>query len=446
MKRFFINLGVLAATLTLMVVVSEAALRLLANPPFQREHHRLFVEYDPLLGWRKIPGKSAKHVATEYTVTESINSKGLRGPEFTYAKDSDELRTLILGDSFAEGYSVGFQNLSSELVARHLRALGGSEYTVINAGTGGYSTDQEYLFFQSEGVKYQPDLTIVMFYANDVLSNNSDHYWRGYKPLFQLAGDTLRLTNVPVPKPDTAVNINSFDPDENRTSGSLGIRHWLNDNSRLYSLIREAVLSTYAIHRTAIWLGLAEGSGIADDPIPVPTDLEVYRRVPKDTVADAWQVTERLICALRDEAAGAGSKLAVFYVPVLAEVYDDEWNATKRKYGMSATEWNVHQAGEQLENICRRNNIDIIIPTERFCLAADSLNRQDRRLYFPLDRHWTAEGHGLAAEILTDYITANLPTKYRAPDTLVTSSGPQHEQSRAVADSREEFCRELDRQ
>lgn len=130
-----------------------------------------------------------------------MNSTGIRGPEYAYEKGAHEYRIVILGDSFAEGYTVEFENLFSEVLKRRLNRDHGRSIQVINAGTGGYSTDQEWLWFMTEGVKYKPNLTVLLFLANDVLLNTVDRYWRGYKPLFRLNGNRLELTTVPLPSP-----------------------------------------------------------------------------------------------------------------------------------------------------------------------------------------------------------------------------------------------------
>jgi len=46
----------------------------------------------------------------------------------------------------------------------------GTKFQVLNAGVGGYSTLQEYLWLQVYGHALQPDLIILGFYAgNDIL-------------------------------------------------------------------------------------------------------------------------------------------------------------------------------------------------------------------------------------------------------------------------------------
>ena len=54
------------------------------------------------------------------------------------------------GDSFTQGDMVPFKELSSEVLKARLNDAGPGTHEVINAGTSGYSTDQELVIFQSE--------------------------------------------------------------------------------------------------------------------------------------------------------------------------------------------------------------------------------------------------------------------------------------------------------
>src|SRR6185503_75564 len=159
------------------------------------------MRYDPVVGWSKAPHLTGVYAPGEKRI-EVLNSRGLRGREYPYEKPANEYRVLVLGDSFAEGRLVGFHDTTFEVLERRLReAGGGPRYEVIGAGTGGYSTDQAFLWFDEEGRRYSPDLVVLMFYENDVWYNAQPVSSRGNKPLFELRGDHLVLTRVPVPKP-----------------------------------------------------------------------------------------------------------------------------------------------------------------------------------------------------------------------------------------------------
>ena len=165
--------------------------------------HHFFCEYDPLLGWRHKKNIQARFVTKEYDTLLSFNSKGLRGPEIAYDKGNDIYRILILGDSFAESYTVNLEDSFPEVLEKNLAGrIKHKIVQVINTGVGGYSTDQEFIYMKGEGQKFHPDLTILMFCENDVYFNaQPSYYGRGFKPYFKLENGDLVLKNNPVPKP-----------------------------------------------------------------------------------------------------------------------------------------------------------------------------------------------------------------------------------------------------
>lgn len=414
-KTPFVNGAVFLLSLLCVLIISEIFIRIFVNQHVERLghhefhlHHELFVQYHSLLGWSKIPNRAKKYITSEYTITESMNSEGIRGPEYSYNKGDDEYRILVLGDSFAEGYTVEFSEVFSEVLKRRLNAGGQKQYEIINAGTGGYSTDQELLFFQHYGKMYTPDLTILTFFSNDVRSNNADRYWRGFKPLYKLEGGELKLTNVPVPPP---LPHSSQDRTQNVTSDMLAFKKtkkWLYKNSYLYRFITTRIRNVHYLYALALKLGLAEtptdSMEIRSGIVPIPGELRVWQKTYNEKIRSAWDITEALIRKLREETSSVGSELLVFYVPERAAVYEKEWEATRGKYGISDANWSIEQVGVELERICKRNNINLINPTEIFKKEAGKLATQSMRLYFRKDPHWNRNGHKLVGDILAEYI------------------------------------------
>jgi lysophospholipase L1-like esterase len=72
---------------------------------------------------------------------------------------------------------------------------------VVNAGVSGYSTDQELLWFREEGIKYNPDLLLLVLTGNDIGDNEQPLVNQiYYKPQFAIEDGHLILNNYPVPK------------------------------------------------------------------------------------------------------------------------------------------------------------------------------------------------------------------------------------------------------
>jgi lysophospholipase L1-like esterase len=410
-----VNLLILLGSLGFTLLVLEGGLRIRASLSAKwSNQHIACCEQDPLLGWRHVPNRIARVVAREYEVFESFNSRGVRGPEYPIEKSDDEYRIIILGDSFAEGYSVEFKALFSEVMKRRLNAQNSHRVEVINLGVGGYSTDQELLQFQTEGKLYRPDLTVLMFYDNDVWFNGRSVYmpWgRGYKPLFGLENGELRLTYVPIPPPDEPADRLSSDSGSPAELSLLNrIKRAIAERSHLYRWVRSRIKNTASFYSVAIKLGIADSPG-PDDTYPVPEEYGVYRRLSTPQIEAAWELTEALLAKLDHEVRSAGSELLLFYVPMSAAVYPSQWDRMKRNYHLTDEEWSVERVERRLYDLSQRLGIAFLDPLEQMRGESKALARSGERLYFEIDRHWNANGHRWVGEMLADSVEARLQAR-----------------------------------
>lgn len=343
---------------------------------------KLFTEYDPLLGWRKIPNFHGTHVQEEYTIVERFNSKGLRGPEYPYEKPAGEYRILVLGDSFAEGYTVEFDDLCSEILKRSLKDATGRRIEVINAGTGGYGSDQELLFFREEGRKYHPDFVVVLYCENDAPMNVKSNYYakgRGQKPLFALTNGTLTLRSTPQKTWDRDAEAGK-DLAQNRHDYKQPFVLWKPDTWYLHRLVKHVLSRRGAQVAAGAPVDLAAGTQTAT----LPTS-GVYRGRQED-----WTMTEALLGQLKREAGEAGAQFVLFNIPEKGEVYSP-------KPGPAAIEQN-------LRVLAQRQELRFIPTVDLFRRRAAEIQPSGTRLYWKKDSHWTAAGHRLTAEILTQYL------------------------------------------
>ena len=388
------NCSLLALSVLAAIIGAEFLVRALGSPGRLQAKGTLITTYDPLLGWSKAPNQSVEHHTSEYQVTESINSKGLRGPEVAYQKPLGSSRVLLLGDSFVEGYSVDSDALVSKVLQDRLQAVSATPVKVINGGTAGYSTDQELLFFELEGQRYSPDITILFFYVNDIWYNRQGHYWRGSKPLYRLSEEGLSLTNTPIAPPDS-------DQFAFEVKGGRGVSRtvrqldgWLGTRSALYNLLRERILKAASVQRLMIRVGLAE----------IPGEWRPWSRDP-GALADAWSMTEALLAALRDQVEQAQSQFLLFYIPSRAAVYPEDWNRIKWSYAMSDADWSPSADADRLSGICERLALNCLIELTAFKKKAEELRDFSEKLYYETDGHWTPAGHRLAAELIAAQLT-----------------------------------------
>ena len=65
----------------------------------------------------------------------------------------------------------------------------------LNAGVGGYSTDQQFLLLQQLLQAHDPAWVALVFFANDLLYLKSDMAWEMEKPRFEVIDGLIDIAN-----------------------------------------------------------------------------------------------------------------------------------------------------------------------------------------------------------------------------------------------------------
>src|SRR5207302_1004783 len=78
-------------------------------------------------------------------------------------------RIAVLGDSFVEAVQVG----NDDVFTRKMEALLGSSVEVLNFGSAGFGTTQEYMTYLDRVRQFKPDIVILGFLSENDMRNNS---------------------------------------------------------------------------------------------------------------------------------------------------------------------------------------------------------------------------------------------------------------------------------
>jgi hypothetical protein len=372
------NLTLAAASTAVALAGVEGAARLARHYQKGGKEQRTrlqYTEYDPLLGWKHQPGARARYERREFTTDVVINSRGLRDRERGYERPAGAFRVLALGDSFVEGFTVAYEDAVTQVLERAIAARG-CPAEVVNGGTVGYSTDQQFLFYREEGRKYAADVVVLFFYYNDVLYNAAPTNLQLPKPLLSFKGGEVAVVNFPVPRrpPDKA----AADGAAPAVRGSVAL-DWAGER-----LERSHPRAYNALARVGLWPPTR--------PQAMSPELRVYLRKPPADVRHGWAMTGRILRTLAAEVWRDDARLALVYVPSRMEVSDRDWELTRLRYGVDDATFDRGAVLARLRELALAERVPLLDLTPPMREATGPLSWP----YYDFDSHWNRLGHTIA--------------------------------------------------
>ncbi|MEO6709087.1 MAG: hypothetical protein ABIP42_05870, partial [Planctomycetota bacterium] len=411
MRAINILLALLVSLLCAALVL-EGGLRLMGRGPKSTIN-----QFDPLTGWAKKPGAVGKRKTSEFNVTYKVNALGLRDSDTTaYAKPAGTFRVVCLGDSFTLGYTVSEHDLFVEQLGRAWNSEG-RKVDLVNAGTEGWSTDQEVAWFLAEGIKYEPDLVLIFPYENDLYWNGQTQYARFPKPRYSVDGKLdsgLLVDPGPIPwREHTALGLllkRQVDP-----SGVLSIP-WEDTKFSLKS-------------------GVKEEAPVVKKPAPLPREWAALRVTPPDFMVDATLRTRAALTLLRDQCAKSGAKLVLVPIPNKAAVQQGAESNLRSVVCLREERWHPNQAVRTFLETAQALGIRALDPTETLRSIArtpehapGSQGEADQpapELYYAADWHFNPRGNLEFARFLHDELEgADVGLPPRAQGEAVASFTP----------------------
>ena len=370
--RGWTNLLVSVVTLVACVGITEIVLRRLADRHEVRlpsgERKSVFNPYrsDASLSYALRPGWSGRHETADFRVAVRVNELGMRGADRAQQKPAGAWRVLVLGDSYAFGWGVE----ETEAFPARLEArwqADGIPVEVLDAAVPGYAADQQWIVLRDRGFPLDPDLIVLASCQNDVedlgltrIEVDADRLPRRSESLRRFLGEDGRmhyLNEAGRPLPEWS------------PPGSA----WLAEHSLFYTLLR--------YNAVRLWLGSTERAASRDrardagappaGPIDALSPAEIERGL-RSGAAFQLRYHRFLVAAMRREAAHRG----VPFVTVLTGA------------GTGA-----------LSDDCARD-------TDCLDLASQLARTRHPDAHLPLDGHWSARGHALAADAIDAWLAA----------------------------------------
>ena len=364
------NISIAIITIIICLILFEAFLTVTdSSAPM---HDRFFTN-DDLLGWSSKPNLDTVHAERGFNTHIYTNSEGIRvatpGSVNKYDKPNGTKRILVLGDSFAWGEGIEAEERFSNILEK--KYLNNTQ--VINMGVDSYGTTQEYLQLKNRGLKYKPDIVILLvFFGNDIDDNLADRSNYYYRPVFTLDNNNLTLTNVPVPR---NINDNSI----------LALKKYLSKHSHVYNLGSKAIYKYLS----------------NPEPLPYAYGLFSNKEYSPD-LQKGWNLTLAIIKEMDTTAKENNATLLVVPVVSKESLYEEDYRTMMQNtYSLNYIDYNNYSKPDDLLiKFGDENNIEVLKLYPDFKKHYEN----GEQLFLEQDGHWNAKGNQLAAELINNKI------------------------------------------
>ena len=362
---------IVSVLLTLLAV--EAAIRLSGavemKPRFQC--------FDAIVGkvyCNSTEGEFSRAAYTNYLV---INSDGMVDREYPVAKPEGTVRIALLGDSFTASEYLPVGEKYEGLLERDLSEQLGKPVEILNFGISAIETWNQLQIFHLKAVKYQPDITfLVFFWGNDIRDNIGQFRAGSPNPLLDEYDAPLKRRLK-----ESRKNFNNA----------------LWNNSVLYQIARAG----YGYLEQSIENRFKPDYLLHIDRVIAGEDNSVHRIDPQTngyTLADTefndddpffwgsegWELTRKLIIRLKQEAEAVGSQLVLLHFPSEGLVRS-----------------NISLPHADFDEFLERNGIPYVSLFQDY---SDFEDEELQRHFLPGDGHWTPHGHRYVARRTQDML------------------------------------------
>ncbi|MDO5977707.1 hypothetical protein [Flavivirga spongiicola] len=342
----------------------------------QITQHDNMYEHDEVLGWKFIPNKKGTIVYPgEAHHSIKINSMGFRDNPLS---DDRGEKILVLGDSFVSNISVKDDDVFTEIMEQNL-----VNTSVLNFGVNGYGQVQEYLQLQKWFNVINPDLIIsVIYIRNDFTDNVKDTNWPSSnsiytRPLALWNEENQEVKLQPVPPPIKEIISKPSD----RFYHKLHIYHFI--RTRIYT-IRDRFFKKDESKAYSY----------------TPPELYLCRSEPSTETEVMYKTMERMLFNISNFIKEKRVPIVFAIAPSIVQVEDELWSSVMENADGSKVTYIRTLPNDKLMAFAKKNNWYMIDLLPELL----SETRKGKKLYNPLEQHWTVEGNHVVSHLLLKYL------------------------------------------
>jgi len=303
-KKNLGNIALMIIALAFAFAVGEIVVRLLYKNEtvlYPRYHTDYQYGRYTIRGIR--PNAEFWHTSIDGSWQFVTNSKGFRNTkEFTYKKPANALRVLSLGDSHTQGHEVR-QDLTFSATLERFLNQHKPPAEVINTGVSGFGNDEELVLLENEGFKYNPDVIVLAFFANDFEDNVKSG-------LFGLDSQNYLIEKKYEHIP--GVRIQNF-------IYRIPLVQWLSENSYFYSLLFNNTWNYFKLKLSE----QAAKQATATNKTPAAATVEFEFAVPTSASHSDYQteLAAALIERMQRFCTNKGIRFIVVDIPTMPSLH-----------------------------------------------------------------------------------------------------------------------------
>lgn len=364
LKNIAINIYVSIMATIVILVILEILLRTFAHQDIYTVSSYPKAIFDKNSITTLKPNFQGAFLSSEIKGNIKINSKGLRDYEREYNKNN-KYRILGLGDSFAFGHGIEFENSFLTILENNLQNKISKDIQIIKAGVPGQGLTFYLKLLKKEGIKYSPDMVLINFFiGNDIKDITLP------KNVYQIL---VEKDNQSTNKKD----INS-------------LKTWLRRNIHLYSFIVDKLKSIPKIRRALNKTGVASG-------LIGRYALDILKKDYSKEYIEKWTEAEKILKQIKE----IHPNTVLVIIPSREQVDHNRLLQAVKQLDYDINEIDKLHPNNQLEKICSKLQIELITLTPEFI---NIYEKGKSSLYFEIDPHLNEDGHKLAAKIIYDKI------------------------------------------
>jgi hypothetical protein len=315
---------------------------------------------DPDAGFRLQESYENEVRTPEFRTEVVTDAEGYRVAQGFAPSARATRKLLAIGDSFTFGVGVNAEDAFPERLGDRL----GPAWWVRNGGVGGYGPLRSSRLLIRRQALWEPEVVVhALYLGNDLEDSNPETF---------LTRPQVRDGRMVSPgRPSLAK-----------------LRLFLRTRSHLYSFLRDHLYGLYRRSGLAQRGQYLEPVGLADWP-------PVIERV-------GWPAGKDAIVAVRDWARERNVRYLVVLVPAKYHVDDEAWREYRRAWRLPEASFDREHARREVLAFLERIGVASLDLTDALRDAA----KRGARLYYPVDRHWTAQAHDVAAGLVARELSA----------------------------------------